>query len=43
MASLTGNDAIKKQAHHQRKQLCETRPTYRQGKKLTSVRVSNLS
>lgn len=39
MASLTGNDAIKKQAHHQRKQLCETRPTYRQGKKLTSVRV----
>ena len=31
---------ISKQSHHERLQLCTTRSTYRQGKKLTAVKVN---
>lgn len=30
---------IAKRPHHERDQLCTTRPAYRQGKKLTAVKV----
>lgn len=34
--------AIIKLPHHLQQKLCHTRPLYRQGKKLTSVKVANL-
>lgn len=32
---------IRKRPHHNRDELCKSRPSYRQGKKLTAVKVEN--
>jgi hypothetical protein len=39
MTDPDGKTGIKKLSHHDRKELCTTRPRYRQGKKLTAVKV----
>ncbi|XP_015517529.1 RNA-binding protein 48 isoform X1 [Neodiprion pinetum] len=36
---MAANRAIVKLAHHEQQELCVTRPTYRQGRKLTAVKV----
>jgi hypothetical protein len=39
MADVDDKTDIKKLSHHERKELCTTRPRYRAGKKLTAVKV----
>ena len=37
---MDNGKSIKKEIHHERRELCTTRPRYRQGKKLTAVKVT---
>lgn len=37
---MDNNSAITKLPHHIQQKLCNTRPPYRQGKRLTSVKVA---
>lgn len=38
---MEDQDNIKKFPHHDQSKLCHTRPPYRQGKKLTAVKVAS--
>ena len=37
---MSEKETVKKLPHHEQEELCRTRPPYRQGKKLTAVKVA---